>query len=116
MKTKLHNQITERRARRTRAKLFGTPERPRLSVHKSNTIISAQLIDDQNQVTLAYVTSQKTKPKGKGVGAAQAVGKALAEEAKKKKITRAIFDRGSYQFHGAVQALAESVKEHGIKI
>ena len=106
----------KRRARRTRAKFSGTAKRPRLSVHKSNTVISAQLIDDQKQVTLAYITSQKTKPAGKGVEAAKAVGKALAEEAKKQKITQAVFDRGSYQFHGAVQALAESVQEHGLKI
>jgi large subunit ribosomal protein L18 len=109
-----------RRRRRVRAKITGTPERPRLSVFRSNKNISAQLIDDLAGVTLAAVSSQAKEikaqfPYGGNIKAATAVGKALAEKARAKGIVLAAFDRGHYKFHGRVKALAEAANAAGLK-
>ena len=106
---KLKAKQAQRRRYRVRKALYGTPERPRLSVFRSNLHISAQLIDDLNGVTLAAATSAgkaSAVKHGGNVAAAAEVGKKLAEKAKEKGITQAAFDRGSYRFHGRVAALA----------
>lgn len=105
-----------RRAIRTRAKLHGTAERPRLSVFRSLKHVSAQLIDDVNGKTLAASSDHKMDSKKKGMELASAVGKEIAEKAKAAGITKAIFDRGSFQYHGRVKALADAAREAGLQL
>jgi len=95
------NKTRIRRKKRVRAKISGTAERPRLSVFKSNRYIYAQLIDDTVGRTLAAASGKESKK----------VGVALAEKAKKQGIKAAVFDRGAYQYHGRVRALAEAFRE-----
>src|SRR5438094_7479956 len=114
---KLKAKRTERRRFRVRKALYGTPERPRLSVFRSNLHISAQLIDDLNGVTLAAATSAGKDgglKHGGNIQAATEVGKKLAEKAKAKGISAAAFDRGHYKFHGRVAALARAATQAGL--
>jgi large subunit ribosomal protein L18 len=114
---KLKAKRAERRRFRVRKSMYGTPEKPRLSVHRSNLHISAQLIDDLNGVTVAAATSAgKTSglKHGSNIDAAKAVGKKIAEAAKAKGITRATFDRGAFRFHGRLAALAVAATEAGL--
>src|SRR3954470_9403713 len=99
-----------KRRRRVRAKIVGTAERPRISVFRSNRGISVQLVDDLNGRTLAAVQWTELRDVSKGDPAEQG-GTALAERAKAAGIERAVFDRGGYQYHGRVQALAEAARE-----
>jgi large subunit ribosomal protein L18 len=117
-KAKRRQQL--RRRHHVRRNLFGTPERPRLSVFRSSKHIYAQLIDDQNGVTLAAASSaikdvRGSTPYGGNVKAAAVVGKKLAEAAKEKGISAAAFDRGHYRYHGRVKALADAAREGGLK-
>jgi large subunit ribosomal protein L18 len=102
-----------KRRRRVRAKVVGTAERPRISVFRSNRGVSVQLIDDLNGRTIAAVQWTEFRDTAKGDQAEQ-VGKALAERAKAAGIERAVFDRGGYQYHGRVKALAEAAREGGL--
>jgi large subunit ribosomal protein L18 len=105
-----------RRRRRVRAKIHGTAERPRISVFRSNRGIFAQLIDDDAGRTLAAV--QWTEPELRSLKPteqATRVGALLAERAKAAGITTAVFDRGGYQYHGRVAALAEAAREGGLE-
>jgi len=102
-----------KRRRRVRAKIIGTAERPRISVFRSNRGISVQLIDDLNGVTLAAVQWTEFRDAGK-MEQAEQVGKALAERAKSAGIEQVVFDRGGYQYHGRVKALAEAAREGGL--
>ena len=102
-----------KRRRRVRAKVVGTAERPRISVFRSNRGISVQLIDDLAGRTLAAVSGSSSAARPKAEQAAQ-VGKALAERAKAAGVERAVFDRGGYQYHGRVKALAEAAREGGL--
>ena len=120
-KTKIKQQARARRQRRIRARVSGTPLRPRLSVFRSLRVISVQLIDDVSGKTLAAASSLKL-PKGADAGdrkgkVAQSflVGKKIAELAKAKNITTVVFDRGGYQYHGRVQAVADGAREGGLK-
>jgi large subunit ribosomal protein L18 len=112
---------TERRERirkRIRKVSFGTTERPRLSVFRSNKEIYAQLIDDNNGVTLAAASSRDkelSKAKGTKIEIANLVGKAIGEKAKKAGIETAAFDRGGNLYHGRVKSLAEGAREAGLK-
>ena len=115
------NRKTEkrtRRHRRIRAKVSGTATRPRLSVFRSNRAISAQLIDDEKAITLASASSASLKglpaQAGSSAEKAKAVGKTIAEKAKEKKITLAVFDRGGYLYAGAIKALADGAREGGL--
>ena len=117
---KLKHRQQERRSHRVRAKLRGTPERPRLSVFRSSKHIAAQLIDDVNGVTLAAASTMVKALRGGGkiggnIKAAAIVGKAIAETAKSKGITKVAFDRGSYRYHGRVKALADAAREGGLQ-
>lgn len=105
----------DRRAHRVRAKIRGEAIRPRLSVFRSNSYIYAQLIDDVSGTTLVSANSRELK-NGKTMDAAKLVGKTIAERAKEKGITRAVFDRGLYRYHGRVKAIAEAVREGGIEM
>jgi len=110
------NQMRVMRHERVRSKITGTPEVPRLCVFRSNKNISCQIIDDVNGVTLASASSLSLKLKNGGnIEAGAAVGKAIAEAAKKAKITKVVFDRGGYLYHGRVKALAEAARENGLE-
>jgi large subunit ribosomal protein L18 len=110
-------EARRRRHRRVRGKLFGTAERPRLVVHRSNKGISAQLIDDMKGTTLAAASWVQLKKSFNGTKTEQAseVGKLLAQKAKTAKIEQVVFDRAGYLYHGRVKALAEGAREGGLK-
>ena len=102
----------------TRKKVEGTPERPRLSVFRSGKHIYAQVIDDAAGKTLAAASTLDKELKGKTAATregAAAVGKALAERAKKAGVSRVVFDRGGFLFHGRVKALADAAREGGLE-
>ena len=103
------------RAKRTRAKLHGTAERPRLSVHFSNYHIVAQLIDDDKGVTLAYATTVGAKMTGTRVEKAAAIGTEIAKKAKTAKIKTVVFDRGSKLYAGRMSALADAARKEGLE-
>jgi len=111
-----HTPSSKKRQIRVRSKFTGTAERPRLSIHRSSQHIYAQLIDDIKAVSLASANSLQLtdKPKGK-IAVAKQVGQLIAQKALKKKITKVVFDRGSYQYHGRVKALAEAARLKGLK-
>ena len=110
------NQMRVMRHERVRSKISGTTEVPRLCVFRSNKNISCQIIDDENGVTLASASSLSLKLKNGGnIEAATAVGKAIAEAAKKASSTKVVFDRGGYLYHGRVEALANSARENGLE-
>ena len=95
--------------------MSGTTERPRLSVFRSNTGIYAQIIDDTTGRTLAAATSKKvTAEGGNGVALAAAVGRQVAAVALEKGITKVVFDRSGYLYHGRVKSLAEGAREGGL--
>jgi len=106
-----------RRHKRVRGKVYGTAERPRLVVFRSNAGIEAQIVDDVEGKTLAGATWLHLKKSFKGNKTQQAaeVGKLLAERAKQANLESVIFDRGGYLFHGRVKALAEAAREGGLK-
>jgi large subunit ribosomal protein L18 len=106
-----------RRHKRVRGKVYGTAERPRLVVFRSNAGIEAQLVDDIEGKTLAGATWLHLKKSFKGNKTQQAaeVGKLLAERAKQANVVSVVFDRGGYLFHGRVKALAEAAREGGLK-
>ena len=119
------NKRNRRRAR-IRAVIGGTADCPRLSVWRSHAHLYAQLIDDGRGITLVSVHSreaaaseQKGKVKGKElsrkVGIGYEVGEKLAAKAKAKKITRAVFDRGGYKYHGRVKAIADGARAGGLE-
>jgi large subunit ribosomal protein L18 len=106
-----------RRRRRVRAKIHGTAERPRISVFRSNRGIFAQLIDDDAGRTLAAVNWTEADLRSlKPIEQAKRVGELLAERAKAAGIETAVFDRGGYQYHGRVQALADGAREGGLTL
>ena len=107
----------EQRKKRVRAKIFGTGARPRLSVFRSNSHVYAQLIDDTKNATLAASTDLGLKEalKKSLMEKARLVGIDLAAKAKTKNIQKVVFDRGRFTYKGAVAALAQKVREEGIK-
>ncbi len=110
----------ERLHSRLRRKIAGSTERPRLCVFRSSRHIVAQVIDDQAGRTLASASSLdgdvKKQIKGGGnIAAAKVVGKAIAERARTAGVERVVFDRGGYQYHGRIQALADAAREAGLK-
>ncbi|MDO4155706.1 MAG: 50S ribosomal protein L18 [Oscillospiraceae bacterium] len=111
------NKARAKRHARVRAKISGTPERPRLNVYRSTKHIYAQLIDDVNGVTLASASSMDKDFEGTGgnTEAARKVGTMIAERALAKNITEVVFDRGGYLYHGRVKELADGAREGGLK-
>ena len=105
-----------KRHKRVRAKISGTPERPRLNVFRSNANIFAQIIDDVNGVTMVSASTLDKEFEGAtgNCEAAKKVGTMLAERAKAKGISVVVFDRGGYVYHGRVKALAEGAREGGL--
>jgi large subunit ribosomal protein L18 len=110
-------QARVRRHKRVRGKIYGTAERPRLVVFRSNRGIEAQLVDDADGKTLAAASWLHLKKSFKGNKTQQAaeVGKLLAENAKKANVAAVVFDRGGYLYHGRVKALADAAREGGLK-
>jgi large subunit ribosomal protein L18 len=110
-------EIRNRIHRRIRRKLSGTAERPRLAVFRSVAHIYAQVIDDKQGQTLVSASSvdKDGKTKGGNVAAAKAIGKLVAERAREKGIKSVVFDRGGYQYHGRVKALADAAREAGLE-
>ncbi len=127
MTSKLSKNIRRKfRHKRIRKKISGTSDIPRVSIYRSKKNIYAQVIDDKRQKTILHVSSlssgiaseaeyTSSEMAGK-IGVSKSVGKKLAELAKEKGIKRICFDRGGYSYHGRVKALADGLKEGGIKI
>lgn len=113
------NSLRQVRHTRVRARVIGTKEKPRLSVFRSLKAVVAQLVDDDAGKTLAYVKSAlkgaKVEGKTAKVAAAYAAGKSLAEKAKTLGISKVVFDRGGYRFHGRVEALAQGARDGGLQ-
>jgi len=112
------NVMRKERHSRIRSSLSGTAERPRLNVFRSNANITAQIIDDEKGVTLVSASTLEKELNIKNGGnkeAAKLIGEEIAKRAKKAKITKVVFDRGGYLYHGRVQALAEAARENGLE-
>lgn len=123
-KPKTRQEARDRRHRRVRKKISGTPDRPRLCVFRSLQHVYAQLVDDTAHHTLLTVSSlspevrgrmDAEKPKGK-LAVSTLVGQILAEKAKEKGVERVRFDRGGYLYHGRVRAVAEGARKAGLTI
>ena len=116
IKKEASNVARLRRHARVRNKISGTPEVPRLNVFRSNNGIYVQVIDDTTGKTLVSSSTVELKIKNGGnIEGAVLVGKDVAEKAKKAGIKKVVFDRGGYQYHGRVQALAEAAREAGLE-
>ena len=110
-------QARLKRRHRVRAKVSGTPERPRISVFRSNRGISAQLIDDDRGATVAAVQWMEPEVrKLESLEAAKRSGELLAARAKEAGVESCVFDRGGYQYHGRVKAIADGAREGGLKV
>ena len=118
IKKVVRNDARIARHSRIRNKVSGTKDVPRLNVFRSNNNIFAQIIDDEAGVTLVSASSLEKELKianGGNVEAATKVGELLAKKAKKAKISKVVFDRGGYLYHGRVKALAEAARENGLE-
>jgi len=120
-KAKTKRVRRERAHMRIRRKVWGTAERPRLSVFKSSRYIYAQLINDDDGRTLAQASSREAAIAKKAEGsagtrsAAKLVGEAVAERARKTGVDKVVFDRGGYLYHGKVKELAEGARAQGLE-
>ena len=110
----IKKQKVERRHRKIRAKVFGTEEKPRLSVYKSNKYIYGQLINDDKSVTILSLSYMKIKGKTFTERCIE-TGKEIAKLAKAKKIEKVVFDRGGFKYVGRVKAFADGAREGGLK-
>jgi len=111
------NDVRVRIHKRTRLKLKGTGERPRLAVFRSLKHIYAQVIDDREGKTLAAASSgeKNSNVTGGNLAGAKQVGKMIAERAKTKGISKVVFDRGGFLYHGRIKALADAAREAGLE-
>jgi large subunit ribosomal protein L18 len=109
IRTRVHHRI--------RRKVQGTAERPRLAVFRSLAHIYAQVIDDSQGKTVASASSadKSNRTNGGNLAAAKAIGKAVAERAKEQGVTKVVFDRGGYQYHGRIKALADAARAAGLE-
>ena len=110
----------KRRARRVRAKMHGTEQRPRLTVHRTNANIYAQVINDDTHETICSASTlspefRETGKIGSNKEAAEFVGKLVAERAQEKGVTEVVFDRSGFLYHGRIQALADGARNAGLK-
>ncbi|MBI4358443.1 MAG: 50S ribosomal protein L18 [Candidatus Omnitrophica bacterium] len=121
MLTQIREEKLRNRHLRIRKKVSGTPERPRLSVHRSHLNLFAQVIDDLAERTLFSSSTKASSFRGKeekqlgNIEGAKKFGAYLGVELKKKKITRIVFDRGGHAYHGRLRAFAEALRENGIE-
>lgn len=111
------NEIRLRIHSRIRERVKGSPERPRLAVYRSLKHIYVQVIDDRAGRTLVAASSKDKDAKidGGNIAGAQAIGRAIADRAKEKGITKVVFDRGGYLYHGRVKALADAARQAGLE-
>ena len=112
------NELRQRIHGRIRKRLRGIPEKPRLSVFRSLKHIYAQVIDDRSGRTLAAAgTAEKATgvPSGGNLAGAKEIGKLVAQRAKEAGVTKVVFDRGGYRYHGRIKALAEAAREGGLE-
>ena len=116
------NEVRLRIHKRIREKMTGTAERPRLNIYRSLNHVYVQLIDDMEGKTLLSASTnegkkaeKKSKATGGNLASAKAVGKSIAERAKQKGISKVVFDRGGYLYHGRVKALADAAREAGLQ-
>lgn len=107
-------QSSQRRAYRTRNKVKAVSDRPRLSVHRSDQHIYAQVIDDSKGTTIASASSLTITDSGTKTDTAKLVGQAIAKAAMDKGVKAVVFDRGSAKYHGRVKALADAAREGGL--
>lgn len=114
-KIKIKHQQMKRRSHRTRAKIKGTSNKPRLSVKRSLKHIYAQIINDVTGKTLVAASDMEIKKKQKPIEVAKEVGLLIGSKAKKAGIDEIVFDRGSYKYHGRVASLADGARESGLK-
>lgn len=119
-RTKTMRAARIRRHARIRKRVSGTPERPRLAVFRSLSHIYAQVIDDVSRTTLVAASDMEPALKSKAAGkkksdVATLVGELVAERAKDKGVTKVVFDRGGYPFHGRIKALAEAARSGGLE-
>lgn len=119
IKQQVRKPLVQKRHKSIRVKLAGTSEFPRLAVYRSTKHIYAQLIDDDNHVTIASASSNDKDLKeklshGGNIAAAKVVGEAIAQKAKKAGIECVVFDRGGFLYHGRVAALADAAREAGL--
>lgn len=116
---KARQERRERRHRRVRKKVTGTPERPRLVVHRSLKNMEGQIVDDSRQVTIVGISTLSEEVRGSEemskTERGRLAGKLLAERAREQGITRVVFDRGGYPYHGRVKAFAEGAREGGLE-
>ena len=120
MQVKTKEDIRDRIHRRIRKRMTGTPERPRLAVFRSQSHIYAQVIDDEAGRTLCAASSLDKElradgKRGANVASAKKVGQLIASRAKEKGIEAVVFDRGGFQYHGRIKALADAARESGLK-
>lgn len=115
----LRKSNLQRRKLRVRKKVFGTPQRPRLSVHKTNKYTYGQIIDDTSGKTLVGVSLNEIREIHEGkpkIEAANEVGKLLAKEAKAAKIEGVVFDRSGFRYHGRIKSVADGAREGGLEL
>ena len=103
-----------RRRMRIRSKVFGTPDKPRLSVFKSNRYLSAQIIDDTNGITLVSGSTASLE-KGTPLEKVETLAEQIVKSAKDKKVSKIVFDRGGYIFTGRIKAFADAIRKAGLK-
>ncbi len=113
-KNKINKARQTRRHNRVRAKISGTASCPRLNVYRSNRAMFLQLIDDEAGKTLASASTIEVKEAGKKTEISLSLGKLIAKKAKAKEISKVVFDRGSYKYHGRVKAAADGAREGGL--
>lgn len=113
---KFRQQLKARRKKRVKAKVYGTKKRPRLNIFRSLKHIYAQLVDDDQGLTIAAARDLEVKdPKGTKTDLAFAVGQLIAVKAVKLGIEEVVFDKSSFQYHGRVKAVAEGARKGGLK-
>ena len=115
IKKESRNIARKKRHAKVRKTIVGTSSVPRLNVFRSNTNITAQIIDDDKGITLVSASTIDMKISGNNIEAAKSVGKEIAKRAKAKKIKNVVFDRGGYLYHGRVKALAEAARNEGLE-
>jgi len=120
LKKETRSFVRNRKHLRVRKKVFGTPERPRLSVYRSLNHLYAQVIDDTRGITLAAASTLSPEIREqvngqKNIEAARIVGRLIAEKAKAQGITKVVFDRGGNLYHGRIAALADAAREQGLE-
>jgi large subunit ribosomal protein L18 len=116
MEAKEKVRARAKRHRRVRKKIHGTSERPRLAVYRSNKHIYAQVIDDDEGKTLAASSTLTAGNGADRMAQAKSVGQDLAKKAKDAGISRAVFDRGGFRYHGRIKAVAEAAREGGLEL